>query len=82
MGKQSETTKKVLPENVTTTSAQGRRGAAFQELNSSLTIALSHLIETSTPFRDTSNVSSIPKGHCPCKTNEIKLGLKIKIQMK
>lgn len=69
MGKQSETTKKVLPENVTTTSAQGRRGAAFQELNSSLTIALSHLIETSTPFRDTSNVSSIPKGHCPCKTN-------------
>lgn len=43
---------------------------------------LSHLIESSTPFRDVSNVKSMPEGHCHCTTNETKPGLKIKMQMK
>lgn len=42
---------------------------------------LSHLIESSTPFRDVSNVESMPEGHCHCTTNETKPGLKIKMQM-
>lgn len=39
-------------------------------------------MESSTPFRDASNVESMPKGHCHWITNEIKPGLKIKIQIK
>lgn len=72
----------MLPENVTIHQHKELRGAALQKLNLSLTIALSHLIESSTPFRDASNVENMPKGHCHCTTNEIKPGLKIGIQMK
>lgn len=64
-------------------STKSKRGSFSQikfVLNNSS--VLSHLIESSTSFRDASNVESMPKGHCHCTTSEIKPGLKIIIRMK